>query len=151
MGDGFWRAYSAALLHYAWLIIIVGGGGVITYVSPFLPESLSKFSPKVGLAITIAGIVIAQALAARKLVLGQGSPDAISSPGPLQLNNPTVGQLSGTVNIYAGPVTQNFNVSSPTFGAEVEAPGLNEPANDEPVDHGGAADRDQAADDDEPA
>lgn len=144
---GFWGAYLSALLHYWWALVVVGAGGFIQYLWPFLPASVHQLPPEMGWAIAYGGIILAQVLAARRVFLSTGSSNATVGPPPAEaevhFDDASLSQTTGAPILYARHVEQhntfivsppNPVVSFPNPAANIGSPGLVEPANDDEPD-----------------
>lgn len=138
----FWSAYLSALLHYWWTIVIVGVGAVITLLWPFLPGEVHHLPSESGWILAYAGIVIAQALAARRVAQSFFATAAAAPQAPMleativvKVDNPGIGQTTVTSVLKSGPVGQNtITVSSPNPHTTITAEKLQEEASDDEPD-----------------
>jgi hypothetical protein len=130
----FWADYVAALLHYWWTLVVVGVGALFTFVWPFLPGSVHQLPAISGWVLAYGGILVAQALAARRVALSASTlnpTSATTSPAleatmVVVVDTPGMAPMTVTSVLRAGPSNQNTITVSPTT-PDAGITGLDEP------------------------
>ena len=118
---GFWGDYLAALWHYWWTLVVVGVGAVFAFTWPFLPVSVHQLPAQWGWGVAYGGMIVAQALAARRVALASSTAAAsrqsgatVPTPPPtveasivVTVDIPGIAPMSVTSAFRSGPPSEN--------------------------------------------